>query len=110
MDVSMAVCIAVTLGQLSQVATGDHIAPWREPLSCSMPGAVSASLCAAPLPSVLAPLWATTTLYGDTKWIAARVRDGRVQQSTSFPMAMPPTAAKATKPPDGVVCGTEDFN
>jgi hypothetical protein len=44
MDVSMAECIAVTLGKLSQVATGDHVAPWREPLSCFMPGAVSASL------------------------------------------------------------------
>ena len=49
MDVSMAVCIAVTLGQLSQVATGDHIAPWSEPLSCFMSGAVSASLCALAL-------------------------------------------------------------
>ena len=44
MDVPMAVCITVMLGKLSHIATGDQIAPWREPLSCSMPGAVSASL------------------------------------------------------------------
>ena len=44
MDVPMAVCIAVMLGKLSHIATGDQIAPWREPLYCSMSGAVSASL------------------------------------------------------------------
>ena len=44
MDVPMAVCITVMLGKLSHIATGDQIAPWREPLSCSMSGAVSASL------------------------------------------------------------------
>ena len=42
MDVPMAVCITVMLGKLSHIATGDQIAPWREPLSCSMPGALLA--------------------------------------------------------------------
>jgi len=44
MDVLMAARTEVMMGELSQVATGDQNAPWREPLSWSMPGVVSAML------------------------------------------------------------------
>ena len=65
--------------------------------------------CAALCQIVLHLFPATTTSYGDANWIAARVRDGRVQQSTWISMAMPPTAAKATKPSDSVVRESEDI-
>jgi hypothetical protein len=52
--------------ELTRVATDNQIAPCSEPLRCSMPGAVSASLCAAPLPSVLELLRATTASYEET--------------------------------------------
>ena len=59
--------------------------------------------CAALFQSVLQHLPATTTSYGDANWIRARVRDGRVHESTWISMAMPPSATNATKHSDSVV-------
>ena len=68
-------------------------------------GESGAALCQ----SVLQHLPATTTSYGDANWIRARVRDGRVHESTWISMAMPPSAAKGAKPSDSVVRESEDI-
>ena len=101
MDVPMAVCITVMLGKLSHIATGDQIAPWREPLSCSMSGAVSASLA----------LLSSRVFCSICRRLRRRMETqiGFVHESTWISMAMPPTAANATKPSDSVVRESEDI-
>ena len=44
MDVPMAVCMAVVMGELNPISSDEQIAPWRENLTSSMRVAVSACL------------------------------------------------------------------
>ena len=109
MDVPMAVCMAVVMGELKPMPSDEQIALWREHLTSSMTDAVLGVSRGDHLWSVLWQLRATTTSYEEANRRRARVLSRRVHAEASLAMAMPPTAARATKHSDDIVRECQGF-